>query len=105
MANSAVWNDDAVNGALDSASFWVKSLPYVKSLSGHWKFFLASRPSKVPEKFYDSAFHDSEWKTLPGIDGYVHFHFLLLLLLLPVFPLIIDTYAGTQTCGSEETHT
>lgn len=66
VANSAVWNDDAVNGALDSASFWVKGLPFVKSLSGYWKFFLASRPSKVPENFYDSAFHDSEWETLPG---------------------------------------
>ncbi|KAF3434286.1 hypothetical protein FNV43_RR25389 [Rhamnella rubrinervis] len=65
VANSAVWNDDAVNGALDSASFWVKGLPFVKSLSGYWKFFLASCPSKVPENFYDSAFHDSEWETLP----------------------------------------
>ncbi|KAH7536772.1 hypothetical protein FEM48_Zijuj03G0021900 [Ziziphus jujuba var. spinosa] len=36
-----------------------------KSLSGYWRFFLASSPSKVPENFHDSAFHDSEWKTLP----------------------------------------
>ncbi|XP_060675470.1 uncharacterized protein LOC125421374 [Ziziphus jujuba] len=65
VANSAVWNDDAVDRALDSAAFWVRGLPFVKSLSGYWRFFLASSPSKVPENFHDSAFHDSEWKTLP----------------------------------------
>lgn len=64
VANSAVWNDDAVRGALDSAAFWVKGLPFVKSLSGHWKFFLAPSPDSVPN-FYDSAFLDSEWETLP----------------------------------------
>ncbi|KAL5570362.1 hypothetical protein UlMin_026937 [Ulmus minor] len=65
VANNAVWNDDAVNGALDSAAFWVKNLPFVKSLSGYWKFFLAFSPSEVPENFYDGSFPDSEWKTLP----------------------------------------
>ena len=66
MANSAVWNDDAVRGALDSAAFWVENLPFIKSLSGYWKFFFASSPSKVPEKFYDGAFRDFDWDTLPG---------------------------------------
>lgn len=66
MADSAVWNDDAVGGALDSATFWVKGLPFVKSLSGYWKFVLAQNPNSVPVKFYDSAFQDSSWETLPG---------------------------------------
>ncbi|PON53286.1 Glycoside hydrolase [Parasponia andersonii] len=65
VANSAVWNDDAVRGALDSAAFWVENLPFVKSLSGYWKFFLASSPKKVPENFYDSAFRDFDWDALP----------------------------------------
>lgn len=38
-SNLATWDDDAVSGALESAAFWVKGLPFVKSLSGHWKFF------------------------------------------------------------------
>lgn len=66
MANSAVWNDDAVHGALDSAAFWVKDLPFIKSLSGYWKFLLAPSPNKVPENFYDSGFQDFDWGTLPG---------------------------------------
>lgn len=66
VSKSAVWNDDAVQGALDSAAFWVKSLPFVKSLSGFWKFFLAPSPTKIPKNFYDPAFQDSEWETLPG---------------------------------------
>ncbi|KAB2627403.1 beta-galactosidase [Pyrus ussuriensis x Pyrus communis] len=65
VSNSAVWNDDAVVGALDSAALWVKGLPFVKSLSGYWKFFLASSPKNVPLNFYDSAFHDIQWETLP----------------------------------------
>lgn len=64
--NSAVWNDDAVRGALDSAALWAKDLPFVKSLSGYWKFHLASCPEKVPKSFYDVAFRDSEWDALPG---------------------------------------
>ena len=66
VSKSAVWNDDAVNGALESAKFWVKDLPFVKSLSGYWKFFLASNPTSVPLKFYESEFQDREWDTLPG---------------------------------------
>lgn len=65
-SKSAVWNDDAVQQALDCAAFWVKDLPFVKSLSGFWKFFLAPNPTSVPDKFYDPAFEDAEWKTLPG---------------------------------------
>ncbi|CAN6567119.1 unnamed protein product [Malus baccata var. baccata] len=60
VSKSAVWNDDAVLGALDS-----KGLPFVKSLSGFWKFFLASSPKNVPVNFYDSAFPDIQWETLP----------------------------------------
>ena len=79
MANSAVWNDDAVLGALESATFWVKGLPFVKSLSGDWKFFLAPNPNSVPVNFYGGSFPDSEWKTLPGIcihidDTHTHTH-------------------------------
>ncbi|KDP40530.1 hypothetical protein JCGZ_24529 [Jatropha curcas] len=65
VSKSAVWNDDAVQAALDSAAFWVKDLPFVKSLSGFWKFFLAPGPTSVPAKFYDPSFQDSEWKNLP----------------------------------------
>lgn len=66
VANSAVWNDDAVQRALESASFWVKDLPFVKSLSGYWNFLLASSPEAVPKNFYEGAFQDSDWETLPG---------------------------------------
>lgn len=66
VSNSAVWNDDAVSGALDSAAFWVKGLPFIKSLSGYWKFFLAPNPTSVPVNFYDCSFEDSDWQTLPG---------------------------------------
>lgn len=66
VSKSAVWNDDAVQSALDSAAFWVRGLPFVKSLSGYWKFLLASNPTAVPKNFYESAFQDSDWETLPG---------------------------------------
>ncbi|KAK8977634.1 hypothetical protein V6N11_013418 [Hibiscus sabdariffa] len=65
VSNLAVWNDEAVQSALDSAAFWVKGLPFVKSLSGHWKFLLVSNPAAVPENFYESTFKDSDWETLP----------------------------------------
>lgn len=64
-SSSAVWNDDAVSRALDDAGFWVKGLPFVESLSGHWKFFLAPNPTSVPLNFFDSAYLDSTWETLP----------------------------------------
>lgn len=65
VANSAVWNDEAVSEALDCAAFWVKGLPFIKSLSGHWRFFLAPSPNSVPENFFDGAYQDSTWETLP----------------------------------------
>ncbi|KAK7283944.1 hypothetical protein RIF29_13694 [Crotalaria pallida] len=65
VSKSAVWNDDAVDEGLDCCKFWVKDLPFVKSLSGYWKFFLADSPSTVPNKFFESKFQDSEWKNLP----------------------------------------
>uniref|UniRef100_A0A7N0V4Z8 beta-galactosidase n=1 Tax=Kalanchoe fedtschenkoi TaxID=63787 RepID=A0A7N0V4Z8_KALFE len=64
-SKSAVWNDDAVSGALESAAFWVEGLPYVKSLSGYWRFFLAPDVKSVPEKFHESRFQDSTWERLP----------------------------------------
>jgi len=66
VSKSAVWNDDAVQAALDSAAFWVDGLPFVKSLSGYWKFFLAPKPANVPDIFYDAAFSDSDWNALQG---------------------------------------
>ncbi|CAK7336520.1 unnamed protein product [Dovyalis caffra] len=65
VSKSAFWNDDAVQAALDCAAFWVKDLPFVQSLSGFWRFFLAPDPTSVPKKFYGTAFEDSEWQTLP----------------------------------------
>jgi beta-galactosidase len=64
-ANTAVWNDDAVRSALESAALWSKGLPYAKSLSGYWKFLLAPSAESVPEKFYDARFDDSNWEALP----------------------------------------
>lgn len=65
VSKTAVWDDDAVAKALDCASFWVKDLPFVRSLSGHWKFFLASSPSNTPSEFYNVSFQDSSWSTIP----------------------------------------
>ena len=66
ITSSAVWNDDAVLGALESAALLVKELPFVRSLSGQWKFLLASSPANVPIDFYSNSFNDSVWETLPG---------------------------------------
>ncbi|MQL91820.1 hypothetical protein Taro_024433 [Colocasia esculenta] len=66
ISDSAVWNDDAISASLESAAYWVKDLPFVKSLSGYWKFFLSSNPAAVPENFYDNSFDDSHWVALPG---------------------------------------
>lgn len=65
LAESAVWSDDAVSASLDSAAYWVKGLPFVKSLSGYWKFHLASNPGAVPHEFHENSFDDSSWDTLP----------------------------------------
>lgn len=64
-SQSAVWDDDAVSQALACAAFWVKDLPFVKSLSGYWNFLLASSPASVPSNFYDISFQDSTWDKLP----------------------------------------
>lgn len=61
----AIWDDNAVAAALNCASSWVKGLPFVKSLSGCWKFHLASGPSCVPLKFYYGDFDDNDWGTVP----------------------------------------
>nr|QSM07479.1 beta-galactosidase 13 [Ipomoea batatas]GMD71911.1 beta-galactosidase isoform X1 [Ipomoea batatas] len=65
LANSAVWDDGAVPEALDCAARWVEGLPFVKSLSGYWNFFLAPSPPAVPSNFYDSSFQDSTWSKIP----------------------------------------
>ncbi|XP_051122924.1 uncharacterized protein LOC127245866 [Andrographis paniculata] len=65
VSQTAVWDDDAVAKALDCAAFWVKDLPFVRSLSGHWKFFLASSPTSVPSEYYNGSFQDSSWSTIP----------------------------------------
>lgn len=66
LSKEAVWDDDAVARAIDCAEYWVKNLPFVKSLSGDWKFLLASNPSDTPPEFFDSSFQDSTWSTIPG---------------------------------------
>lgn len=83
MSKSAVWDDDAVAKALDCAAYWVKDLPFVKSLSGYWKFFLAPSPSSSPVNFYDSSFQDSSWDALPGL------FFLLLLIVILVSSITV----------------
>lgn len=65
VSKSAVWDDDAVSGSIECAKFWVQDLPFVKSLSGHWKFILAQSPSTAPSNFHDSEFQDSTWETIP----------------------------------------
>nr|XP_009775632.1 PREDICTED: beta-galactosidase-like [Nicotiana sylvestris]XP_009775633.1 PREDICTED: beta-galactosidase-like [Nicotiana sylvestris]XP_009775634.1 PREDICTED: beta-galactosidase-like [Nicotiana sylvestris] len=64
-SKSAVWDDDAVSRALDCAAYWVNGLPFVKSLSGFWKFWLAPGPSDIPLNFCDISFQDSSWGTIP----------------------------------------
>ncbi|KAK8919439.1 hypothetical protein KSP39_PZI021197 [Platanthera zijinensis] len=64
-SDSAVWNDEAVSQSLVSAQFWVTGLPFVKSLSGYWNFYLASSPATIPLNFHDIGFDDSIWKSLP----------------------------------------
>lgn len=65
VSKSAVWDEDAVSGSLDCAKFWVQDLPFVKSLSGYWKFFLAQSPTAAPSDFHDPAFQDSTWEKIP----------------------------------------
>lgn len=79
VSNSAVWDDDAVHEALTSAAFWTNGLPFVKSLSGHWKFFLASSPADVPLNFHKSSFQDSKWEAIPGKHVFSTIHFQVFL--------------------------
>ncbi|MCO5569308.1 hypothetical protein L7F22_023020 [Adiantum nelumboides] len=64
-AGQGVWGDEVVDAALASAAFWVDGLPFVSSLSGFWKFHLASQPETVPRLFHTPSFDDSAWATLP----------------------------------------
>lgn len=57
-----------MSAALECASSWVKGLPFVKSLSGYWKFNLASGPSSVPSNFHRGDFCDDAWGTVPGTE-------------------------------------
>lgn len=64
--DEAVWGDDAIAAALESAAFWVKGLTNVLSLSGYWKFHLAPKPREVPLGFQLVDFDDGSWSSLPG---------------------------------------
>lgn len=66
VSKEAIWDDAAVSRAIECAAYWVKNLPFVKTLSGNWKFVLASSPNDTPSGFYDSSFQDSTWDTIPG---------------------------------------
>lgn len=35
--------------------------PFVKSLNGPWRFYLADRPEAVPEEFFEENFDDQAW--------------------------------------------
>lgn len=65
VSKEAIWDDAAVARAIECAAYWVKNLPYVKTLSGNWKFVLATSPNDTPSGFYDSSFQDSTWDTIP----------------------------------------
>lgn len=71
-AEEAVWEEEAVEAALQSADSWIQGLEYVCSLAGLWKFHLACCPEEVPEQFSSVGFDDSSWGSLPGVKiGYV----------------------------------
>ncbi|KAH6803430.1 glycoside hydrolase family 2 protein [Perilla frutescens var. frutescens] len=65
VSKEAVWDDEAVARAIDCAAYWVNNLPFVKSLSGNWKFHLATSPCDAPTEFYDGSFQDSTWDSIP----------------------------------------
>ncbi|KAK2634309.1 hypothetical protein Ddye_029101 [Dipteronia dyeriana] len=90
VSKSAVWDDNAVQAALDCAAFWAKGLPFVRSLSGHWKFLLASCPASVPKNFYDVALQDSEWETLPVPSNWQLHGFDLPIYTNVVYPFPLD---------------
>lgn len=66
VAEKAVWGDEAVNAALDSAKFWVDGLANMMSLSGQWRFHLAPKPEEVPHNFQETEYDDGSWASLPG---------------------------------------
>ena len=39
--------------------------PYVHSLNGAWKFYLAPTPETVPSQFFSEGFNDSDWASIP----------------------------------------
>ncbi|CAM6110904.1 unnamed protein product [Calypogeia fissa] len=65
LAEKAVWGDEAVDAALESAAFWVEGLENVRSLSGQWKFHLAPKPEEVPQNFQENGYDDASWASLP----------------------------------------
>ncbi|XP_047315021.1 beta-galactosidase [Impatiens glandulifera] len=65
VSKSAVWDDDAVSAALESAASCAKGSPFIKSLSGYWKFWLAPNPTSTPLNFWESNHPDSSWSDLP----------------------------------------
>jgi beta-galactosidase len=46
------------------ANDWTRS-PYYQSLNGDWKFRWVAKPADRPEDFFQTAFDDSRWKTIP----------------------------------------
>ncbi|XP_024380788.1 uncharacterized protein [Physcomitrium patens] len=74
-AEEAVWEEEAVEAALQSADSWIQGLEYVCSLAGLWKFHLACCPEEVPEQFSSVGFDDSSWGSLPVPSNWqVHGH-------------------------------
>jgi beta-galactosidase/beta-glucuronidase len=74
-AEQAVWSDDAVAAALQSAGLWTQGLQFVRSLAGLWKFHLAPCPEDVPEHFFSLGFDDGSWGSLPGAEVFESFLF------------------------------
>ena len=50
----------AACGGIDRANS-----PWYRSLDGLWKFHCSNNPASRPEKFFESSFDDSDWKTIP----------------------------------------
>jgi beta-galactosidase len=50
--------------ALASAGARAKS-PWFHSLNGNWKFHYVNKPADRPANFFEPAFNDSAWKTIP----------------------------------------
>ena len=54
--------------AADALSLGNRSSAWMMSLNGQWQFYYSQNPSVRPEKFYQSDFNASKWKsiTVPG---------------------------------------